>query len=180
MFGLSTTTTPLHARTTPTMSLRALPLLRTAVAGSAPRLCAPLLRVGGVPAMPVRSMSSTPMRALHCTPARFSASNTDTAWASKGAISYSELKKLTQAPPPDITLIDVREPDEVASGIIPSAVNVPLSRFAEAFNPMKGADFRRDFAFDRPQFGDKLIFYCRSGKRSQTALETAKKNGWVK
>ena len=82
--------------------------------------------------------------------------------------------------PQEITLIDVREPAEVAEGIIPSAVNVPLSRFAEAFDPNKGADFQKEFAFARPRFGDKIVFYCRTGKRSQQALEAARQKGWWK
>ncbi|PWN41210.1 Rhodanese-like protein [Ceraceosorus guamensis] len=100
------------------------------------------------------------------------------AWAAKGPISYEELKPLTQAPPLDLTIIDVREPDEVQAGIIPSAVSVPLSQFNDAFDSNKGADFRKQYAFDRPAFDDKLVFYCRSGKRSQQALEFAQKNGW--
>lgn len=157
---------------------RTLPLLR--LAGRTLPRAAPLLRTGVSPrlAAPVPAPAAA-VRALHASVPRFSA-DPDTAWAARGPIAYAELKRLTQAPPPDVTLIDVREPDEVAAGIIPSAVNVPLSRFSEAFNPMKGADFQREFAFERPAFGDKVIFYCRSGKRSQQALETAQKNGWVK
>ncbi|SNX87098.1 uncharacterized protein MEPE_05808 [Melanopsichium pennsylvanicum] len=101
----------------------------------------------------------------------------DTTWQNKGTIKYSELKPLTESPTGEITIIDVREPNEVAQGIIPSAVNVPLSQFQKAFTG-SGADFIRDFAFNRPKYHDKIIFYCRSGKRSQQALEFANKNGW--
>ena len=38
----------------------------------------------------------------------------------------------------------------------------------------------REFAFQRPAYDDKVVFYCRSGKRSQQALEFAQKNGWWK
>ncbi|CDR88797.1 uncharacterized protein SPSC_05629 [Sporisorium scitamineum] len=101
----------------------------------------------------------------------------DTAWQSKGVVKYSELKPETESPSGEITIIDVREPDEVAQGIIPSAVNVPLSQFQKAFSA-SGGDFVRDFAFNRPGYDDKVVFYCRSGKRSQQALEYARKNGW--
>lgn len=63
--------------------------------------------------------------------------------------------------------------------MVPSAVNVPLSSFQSAFSG-DGGDFKREYAFDRPSYGDKLVFYCRSGKRSAQALEFAQKQGWVK
>ena len=67
--------------------------------------------------------------------------------------------------------------------MIPSAVNVPLSEFSTAFKATGakgsgGGDFSKKYAFDRPSFYDKIVFYCRSGKRSQQALEEAKKEGW--
>ncbi|SPO31025.1 uncharacterized protein UTRI_05337_B [Ustilago trichophora] len=101
----------------------------------------------------------------------------DTTWQTKGIVKYSELKPETESPSGEITIIDVREPNEVAQGIIPSAVNVPLSQFQKAFSG-SGGDFLREFAFQRPAYDDKVIFYCRSGKRSQQALEFAQKNGW--
>lgn len=106
--------------------------------------------------------------------ARFSK---DTTWQSKGTVKYAELKPETESPSGNITIIDVREPNEVAQGIIPSAVNVPLSQLQKAFSG-SGGDFICDFAFNRPEYDDKIIFYCRSGKRSQQALEFVQKNGW--
>ena len=78
----------------------------------------------------------------------------------------------------EITLIDVREPNETAQGMIPSAVNVPLSEFTRAFNPSDEQDFERKYAFPRPSYDDKVIVYCRSGKRSTEAQEYARKMGW--
>lgn len=103
----------------------------------------------------------------------------DTTWQSRGVVKYSELKPETSSPSGEITIIDVREPNEVAQGIIPSAVNVPLSQFQSAFSG-SGGDFEKQFAFRRPEYDDKIVFYCRSGKRSQQALEHAQKNGWWK
>ncbi len=56
---------------------------------------------------------------------------------------------------PHIVFVDVREPDEYEAGHIPGAVNQPLSQFQEA-------DFPADC---------DLVFYCRSGYRSQIAIE---------
>lgn len=106
----------------------------------------------------------------------------DESWLKKGPVTYEELKPYTQAPSGEITLIDVREPNEVSQGIIPAAVNVPLSEFAAAFNPESespsSTDFERKFSFPRPKYDDPIIFYCRSGRRSQQALEEAQKRGW--
>lgn len=124
-----------------------------------------------------RSGSARASRSFHASPISRSK---DTSWVNKGDVTYKELKPITQAPTGQETIIDVREPDEVQAGIIPSAVNVPLSSFAKAFDKNGGVDFEKQFAFARPGFDDKLIFYCRSGKRSQQALELAQKNGWWK
>lgn len=104
----------------------------------------------------------------------------ETSWAKKGPITYKELKTIADQPTGEVTIIDVREPDEVSAGMIPSAVNVPLTQFEKSFNPNGGADFQQKFAFPRPSFNDPLVFYCRSGKRSAQALEVAKKGGWQK
>lgn len=104
----------------------------------------------------------------------------DAQWASKGDASYDEVKKLSSQPTGEVTIIDVREPDEVAAGMIPSAVNVPLTKFENAFNKNGGANFQQEFSFPRPGFDDKVIFYCRSGKRSAQAQDIARKNGWQK
>ena len=52
-------------------------------------------------------------------------------------------------------LVDVREPDETASGIIPDAKLIPLSQFPEACCEIPKAK--------------TIIFYCRSGRRSLKA-----------
>ncbi|KDN43910.1 Rhodanese-like protein [Tilletiaria anomala UBC 951] len=104
----------------------------------------------------------------------------DRSWVDKGEVTYDELKPETEAPSGHITLIDVREPDEVAQGMIPSSVNVPLSEFKSAFDVNKSSRgaFSSKYAFDRPGFDDKIVFYCRSGKRSTEAQDFARKMGW--
>ncbi|PWN48096.1 Rhodanese-like protein [Violaceomyces palustris] len=114
---------------------------------------------------------------LFTTTYRLQSQQKDRSWLDRGSMTYAELKPETQAPTGQITIIDVREPEEVAQGMVPSAVNVPLSKFESAFSG-SGGDFVREFAFNRPAYDDKLVFYCRSGKRSQQALEFARKNGW--
>jgi rhodanese-related sulfurtransferase len=79
----------------------------------------------------------------------------------------------------DILLIDVREKDEVAQGAIPSSVNIPLSVFVDALRSSP-EDFQRVHGFPKPRKDQDMIFYCRSGKRSATAADSAKDNGFTK
>lgn len=127
-----------------------------------------------VPQLPVAVAAQT--RAFQTT----ARARSQESWAAKGEIAYPDVKSLAAEPTGEVTLIDVREPDEVAAGMIPSAVNVPLSQFDKAFNPSGGADFQEKFAFPRPEFKAPLVFYCRSGKRSAQAQEIAQRNGWRK
>ena len=63
------------------------------------------------------------------------------------------------------TLIDVREVDEWEAGYIDGAVLVPLSGLlaGQADDLLAGSS--------------EVIFYCRSGRRSETALGYARKRG---
>ena len=76
-----------------------------------------------------------------------------------------------------IVITDVREPDEVILGSIPSSVNVPLSNFEKAFD-LDGADFLRAYGFRKPDKKQSMIFYCKTGKRSSTAMALAKGKGF--
>jgi rhodanese-related sulfurtransferase len=62
-----------------------------------------------------------------------------------------------------IVLVDVREPNEIAVERYPGAVEMPLS----AFDPASLPD---------PQ-GRRVVFACRSGKRSVTASLAAQAEG---
>ncbi|KDQ19851.1 hypothetical protein BOTBODRAFT_101619 [Botryobasidium botryosum FD-172 SS1] len=92
-------------------------------------------------------------------------------------VTYSELKPLTRQPSVDRYVIDVREPDEVAAGAIPSSVSLPLSALPGAFH-LPPDKFRNTYGFEKPTKNQELIFYCRSGKRSTTASEYAKEYGY--
>jgi rhodanese-related sulfurtransferase len=63
-----------------------------------------------------------------------------------------------------ILLVDVREAEEYAAGHIAGAQFNPLSRFEPAKLPVPGP-------------GQKLVIYCRSGRRSVTAMEQARLAG---
>ncbi len=63
-----------------------------------------------------------------------------------------------------VVLVDVREAQEFASGHIKGALFLPLSQFDPAKLPSAQPD-------------KKIVVYCRSGKRSITAMEMAKLAG---
>jgi rhodanese-related sulfurtransferase len=72
------------------------------------------------------------------------------------SISTTDLKeRLIQGQ--TITLIDVREAEEIAEGMIPGALHIPLGDIPARYNEIK-------------QEND-IILICRSGKRSQKAYE---------
>ncbi|KAI9635144.1 endoplasmic reticulum protein [Dioszegia hungarica] len=106
-------------------------------------------------------------------------STTTSSWAKNPVITYEELKPYTQQPTDDVLIVDVREPDEVALGSIPSAVSLPLSQLRDALDKNFGpGEFQKQFAFSKPLTSQNLIFFCRSGKRSATASEWAHEKGY--
>lgn len=62
-----------------------------------------------------------------------------------------------------IALIDVREPNEWAEGHIPGALFNPLSAFDPAMLPREA--------------GKRVVVYCRSGRRTLSALALAQAAG---
>lgn len=62
-------------------------------------------------------------------------------------------------------LVDVREPAEVASGMLPDAVNIPMSSFVERMRELDPA---------RP-----VVLVCRSGNRSGQVAEYLSGHGFT-
>jgi rhodanese-related sulfurtransferase len=60
-----------------------------------------------------------------------------------------------------VLLVDVREADEYAAGHIAGAIFNPLSKFDPSKLPVAGE-------------GRQVVIYCRSGKRSVSAMEQAR------
>ncbi|EIM92749.1 endoplasmic reticulum protein [Stereum hirsutum FP-91666 SS1] len=92
-------------------------------------------------------------------------------------IPYEVVKQKSQQPSTNEFLIDVREPDEVIQGSIPSSVNLPLSELAASLK-LGSFKFEQKYGFKKPTEDQEIIFYCRSGKRSATASDVAKRNGY--
>lgn len=60
-------------------------------------------------------------------------------------------------------VVDVREPHELAQGMIPDSVAMPLSQFDPAALPNPG--------------DKRLVFSCAAGVRSRIAIEAARRAG---
>jgi rhodanese-related sulfurtransferase len=63
--------------------------------------------------------------------------------------------------------------------MIPSAVNLPLSVLSNSLHLQPDA-FKAKHGFEKPKKTQEVIFYCRSGKRSTSASDVAKRNGFTK
>lgn len=69
------------------------------------------------------------------------------------AISYKKVKEYVDAPDENVTIIDVRTVEEYKEGHIEGAINLPL-------DIIHNIDISKD---------NKIIVYCRSGRRSNLA-----------
>ena len=67
----------------------------------------------------------------------------------------------------DYIILDVRRPDEFAAGHIPNAINVPNETIGTAEIP------------ELPDKDQRIMVYCRSGRRSKEASEKLVKLGYT-
>ncbi len=70
-------------------------------------------------------------------------------------IEVSELSDLLKQTPPNLHLVDVRTPAEIAAGIIPGTQAMPLTTL-----PLRITEIPKD---------KQVVFYCRTGARSAQA-----------
>ncbi|XP_073344892.1 thiosulfate:glutathione sulfurtransferase [Pagrus major] len=95
---------------------------------------------------------------------------------SASVVTYSQLK--TMLSNRDIQLFDVRNPDEYQAGRIADAVNIPLGNLEESLK-LSPEHFQQKFEVRAPgKDDDNIVFHCRSGKRSSTALDIARQLGF--
>ncbi|XP_068107641.1 thiosulfate:glutathione sulfurtransferase-like [Hyperolius riggenbachi] len=96
--------------------------------------------------------------------------------SSDGVITYDELKKLIASG--SCRLFDVRNPDELQNGKIPTAVNIPVTEVEKALN-LDPAAFKQKYNVDKPKLDDdNVIFHCHLGRRGQRATDIATSLGY--
>ncbi len=82
----------------------------------------------------------------------------------KTLFSQGDSKALRDALHKKAFLVDVRTPDEFASGSVPGAVNIPLDRIEQSLDRFKGKG--------------SVVVFCRSGMRSSQARDVLVRNGY--
>lgn len=114
-------------------------------------------------------------------------------------VKFEDFKKFTKDP--SALVIDVREPDELReTGAIPGSINIPrnyLFAFSNCYcsiekvlfvvnqvqNVLKNLnkdEFRKQYRHEKPDPSTKVVFTCRSGRRSAQAAQIADKLGYKK
>ena len=109
---------------------------------------------------------------------------------------FKQIRKITESPSDDLILIgrvqhlplaskdapindppDVREPSEVEAGYIPTAINIPIKSQPDALM-LPDEEFEDRFGFAKPEMHKEVVFYCRSGVRSNAAAQLAQQAGY--
>ena len=80
--------------------------------------------------------------------------------------AVSDTSSNAQVAPDSFVLIDVRSAEEFASGHLQGAVNIPHDRITDEIGSV---------AADK---STRIILYCRSGRRADTALNALKAAGY--
>jgi len=93
-------------------------------------------------------------------------------------VSGEELKKLIDSNG-EYVLIDVREPEELEMGKIPTSVNIPLDDLYDALE-MSGEEFIDKYGIPKPDEGENMIYYCMTGNRSGIARQLSVTKGYLK
>ena len=86
--------------------------------------------------------------------------------APKASITDIDWNKALEMSKAGAVLIDVRTPAEVAEGMAPGAINIPLQEIEQRLS---------EFSKDKD-----LLIYCRSGKRSMAASNFLIEHGYEK
>lgn len=63
---------------------------------------------------------------------------------------------------PEVTLVDVRIPEQYAAGTAKNAINIPLAEIQNTIETLKGK---------------KVVVFCNKGMQADQAMEILKKNG---
>ncbi|MCC3217564.1 rhodanese-like domain-containing protein [Chryseobacterium sp. X308] len=76
------------------------------------------------------------------------------------AIPTASIKEVVNSP--EVTLVDVRIPEQYAAGTAKNAINIPLAEIQNNIETLKGK---------------KVVVFCNKGIQADQAMEILKKNG---
>ena len=86
--------------------------------------------------------------------------------APTATITSDQLVQRIEKQDKDVVILDVRTPEEFASGHVPGARNIPHDQLPNRIAELAGAKDK------------EVIVYCRSGKRAAVAQDTLAKHGF--
>ncbi|XP_076146744.1 thiosulfate:glutathione sulfurtransferase isoform X2 [Alosa pseudoharengus] len=93
-------------------------------------------------------------------------------------VSYEKIRSMLSSK--DIQLFDVRNPDEFQAGRIPGSINIPLDSLEQSLK-LSPQHFELLFEAKAPgKEDDNIVFHCQRGRRSASALEIAKRLGYMR
>ncbi|XP_011267844.1 rhodanese domain-containing protein CG4456 [Camponotus floridanus] len=81
----------------------------------------------------------------------------------------------------NILIVDVREHAEInETGKLPGSINIPMDDVKNVFLNLSKEEFEERYGKHKPDKDTKIIFSCRSGRRSGIVQETVQKLGYTK
>lgn len=81
-----------------------------------------------------------------------------------GSISVKAFQKIARSTPSNTIIIDVRDAEETAKGMLKGAINIPTQDISSRLSEI-------------PK-GKKVVVHCKSGTRASMAYQTLKENGF--
>jgi len=81
----------------------------------------------------------------------------------QGTVGVEEFEKMAAAPPANVTLVDVRNPDEFEAGKIKNTLNIPVDALGLHLAEING--------------GNEVVLFCNTGTRAEMAHTVLKEKG---
>ncbi|XP_029176921.1 thiosulfate sulfurtransferase/rhodanese-like domain-containing protein 3 isoform X2 [Nylanderia fulva] len=81
----------------------------------------------------------------------------------------------------DVLIVDVREHAEInETGKLPGSIHIPMDNVRQIFLNLSEEEFEERYSRPKPSKDTKIIFSCRSGKRSGAVQEAMQKLGYTR
>lgn len=125
---------------------------------------------------PLRAPSRVPMLGCRVGPMVSRRSYVELSDVPARIVGYDDVSKWAKTPG-DVTIVDVREPEEFAEGHIPGAVNIPFKSSPGALG-LEPTEFEDTFEVAKPPTHKPVLFYCQGGVRSSAAEQLASAYGY--
>ncbi|XP_024873923.1 uncharacterized protein LOC112455935 isoform X1 [Temnothorax curvispinosus] len=93
-------------------------------------------------------------------------------------VNYEQL--LEEQKEPNTLIVDIREPSEISeTGALPGSIHIPMGDVRNVFENFSEEEFQEKYGKPKPTTDTKIIFSCRSGKRSMSMQQTMQKLGYT-